>query len=106
MRSGRLRKRVSIEQPVRSLDAHGQPTVTWREVAQVWAEIQPFAADETKRAEAVVGEVTHRITMRHSPDLPGPECRVRWSGRTFQVMSRLNYMEIGRELDVMCKEMV
>ena len=106
MRAGRLRKRVSIDQPTSSLDAHGQPIVTWREIAQVWAEIQPVTGDETKRAQAIQGEVTHRITMRHSPDLPGPECRIRWNSRTFQVMSRLNYMEIGRELDVMCKELV
>lgn len=106
MRAGRLRKRVSIDQPTRVADAHGQPIVTWREIAQAWAEIVPVSADETKLAQVVQGEVTHRITMRHTPDLPGPECRIRWNSRTFQVMSRLNYMEIGRELDVMCKELV
>ena len=106
MRAGRLRKRVSIERPVRTLDAHGQPSVTWTEVAQVWAEIQPLSADEPKRALVVQGEATHRITMRYAPDLPGPECRIRWNSRTFQITSRLNYMEISRELDCMCKELV
>lgn len=106
MRAGRLRKRVSIEEPVRTLDAHGQPIVTWREIAQVWAEIMPVSGDEQKRAMVVQGEVTHRITLRYTPDLTGPEYRIRWNGRIFQVTSRLNYMELGRELDVMCREMV
>lgn len=106
MRAGRLRRRVSVQTPVQSLDSYGQPTVTWTEVAQVWAEIKPMRGDEPIRSRVVQGEVTHRITIRYTTDLPGPECRIVYGTRQFNVLERLNFDEMGRELDILAKELV
>ena len=44
MQAGRLRHRVTLEYPLKSQDESGEVIVdTWRELATVWASVEPIA---------------------------------------------------------------
>lgn len=82
---GALRQRVTIESPVRAEDGGGGATVTWAEVAEVWAAIAPASANERDIAGRLDGVVSHRVVLRFRGDLAGG-MRLRHDGRVFRVL--------------------
>lgn len=70
MEAGRLRHRVTIEQPSDAQDSStGALTRSWSTLATVWAEIAPLSAKEFIAAQAVDSEVSARITIRYRDDV-------------------------------------
>src|SRR5947209_6159457 len=71
MKAGRLRKRLTIEAPVTSRDAHGQNVPTYNAVTTVSAEIVPLRGQQLAIAQArtITATATHRITIRYRADL-------------------------------------
>lgn len=45
-------------------DAMGGQDAVWRDVMSRWALVEPMALNERVQAERVIGEVSHRVTMR------------------------------------------
>lgn len=70
MRAGKLRHRVRIERPVRTVAASGAVAPgTWSLVRDVWASIEPLSGRELIEAGRMSSEVTHRITTRYDQDI-------------------------------------
>lgn len=66
MRAGRLRHRVSFDEPVSASDGAGGETVTWVERGTAWATVEPIGGRETMRSEQMLAELHTRITVRWS----------------------------------------
>ena len=64
MRAGKLNKRVQIQEPAESRDAHGGVIRTWNTVATRWASIEPLRGQELYQAQQMGAQATVRITMR------------------------------------------
>ncbi|MGP4843313.1 phage head closure protein [Marinobacter sp. 1Y8] len=70
MRSGSLRHRVEIQKPVTAQNPNtGSMVVTWQEVAQVWASVEPLSAREFISAQAGQSEINARIVIRYRPGI-------------------------------------
>ncbi len=96
-RPGRMRTRLVLEKPQPSPDGGGGATTAWLPVATVAADIRPQAGAAAERGEGVVGEVTHRIVIRHRGDVANGD-RFRLDTRIFAVEAAFDPREDGRYL--------
>lgn len=64
MQAGKLRHRVSLQQPGTTQDDIGQPIVSWTEVAKVWADIRYLSGTEAIRSDAAVSIGRASIQIR------------------------------------------
>lgn len=103
MRSGELRKRVTVQQRSTTQDAYGQPLTTWSDVCTVWAAIEPMSGRELLAAAAVRSESTHTVLMRYRPGIV-PAMRINYGGRIFNIASVLDENERHRQLTLICSE--
>lgn len=94
---GRLRHRLMLEAPVAAADGLGGHLVTWVEIATVDALVEPrsessrFGADQTRE------ETTHRVTLRHRPDVASGS-RFRFGARILEIVTVHDPDESGRYL--------
>lgn len=86
MRAGRLRHRVTIQEPTRTRNERGAEVLSWSDVATVWAEVRtPYGRERTVN-EQTVAVLTHVVTMRFRRDLT-PGYRLRWENRVFALLA-------------------
>lgn len=105
MKAGELRHKVTLQQMSTTRDSFGAVVETWADVATVWAAIEPAGGRETLAGQEVTAEVTHRVRIRYRADVT-PEMRANFQGRVFDIQAVLNVDGRGRELHLLCKEMV
>ncbi len=106
MRAGRLRHRVTIQSPVNAQDQYGAKTpYAWVDLDTVWASVEPLRGREYIDAEGEGAEVTTKIVIRYQDNV-GPECRVIWDTRVFDVISAINVEERDRQIELMCRELL
>lgn len=102
MQAGRLRHRVTIEYPLKIQNESGEVIVdTWRELATVWAAVEPIAGREYLTASEIRAGVTTRIRMRYRDDIT-PEMRATHDGVIYSIDAVIPINLLGRELHLMC----
>lgn len=107
LRVGKHRRRVTIETPVETRDARGQPIVTWTEYAKRWASFQPGAGREFFQGHTDVAETGYRIGIRYDATVAAvtPKMRVKMGARVFDIQhSPINVQERNQELILVVKE--
>ena len=69
--AGRLRHQITIEHPVESQDAAGEPVKSWAPIPNgiTWAEKLDLTGRELFQAQQTSGEVTTQFTLRHRTDV-------------------------------------
>ncbi len=102
--ASRLSERVRIERPVATEDGYGGQTVSWSEVATIFAEVTALTAVAAS-AEPVVGEqpqshAGYRITLRVRSDVSAA-MRLVWKSRILQIHS---LHERGETLSILAYE--
>jgi len=103
MRSGRLRHRVTIQQPVPDRSIGGEDS--WHDYATVWAAIEPLRGREYLAAQQEGAEVTGRITMRYIAGVK-QTMRIKHGSRIYEIVSPINPEERNAELQLMVKEVL
>ncbi len=101
--SGALRHRVILQAPQETADGGGGASVTWTDVAVVWAEIAPLRGTERLRAGQLEAALTHRVTIRYRAGVT-PEMRVAFGNRLFNIRAVIDPGERRRRLDLLCEE--
>lgn len=106
MRSGKLRHLLTIEKPSVTQDGRGENVTTWTEVARLHGELKPLSGRESRAADQVVSEATHRARFRYTPGLSIDSTqRLTHNGRTFEITAPpRNIDERNRELILDLKE--
>lgn len=66
MKAGRLRYRVTLQEPTETRDAHGQPVKSWTDTAQAWAGYQGLRTEEKLQAHQIAATHWLKITLRLS----------------------------------------
>jgi SPP1 family predicted phage head-tail adaptor len=76
LKAGDLRDRVTIQEPVTSINSSGEQVTNWEEVTfsargdgKFWASVNPMSARELLAAEAVKSEVKSRVVMRYNANV-------------------------------------
>lgn len=104
MQAGKLRHRITIQEPVVARNGFNEAITTWSAVATVWASVEPLSGREFFAAEHVQSEITHRIRVRYRAGI-APTMRVVFNGRYLMIESVINYGERNTDLQLMCREM-
>ena len=100
-----LNKYITLQQSTRVSDGMGGFTLTYADVASLWAAIWPISANETVAANATTMVVSHRIRIRYRSAF-SPDYRIKYGTRYFAIVSIINPNERNEWLDLMCKEAV
>jgi SPP1 family predicted phage head-tail adaptor len=101
--AGRLRLAVALEKATATPDGAGGATLSWAEIATLFAEATPLKAEERPRGEGLADTVLHRIVIRYRNDvLPGD--RFRRGGRAFLILAVSDPQEDGRFLACLAEE--
>jgi len=105
IRAGKLRKRVTIQQPVEN-HTDGELTTTWDDVATVYAGVEPLNSRELFQAQQTRAETTHRVTLRYRPDLTvKANYRVLLGTRELYLTGPpRNIDELGEHWEFLCRE--
>jgi len=103
MRSGRLRRRGTIQDVVRDPSVGGKDT--WYDYATAWGAMEPLRGREYLVAQQEGAEVTGRITIRY---IAGVKSRMRWKykSRIFDIVYVIDPEERHVELQLMVKEVL
>jgi SPP1 family predicted phage head-tail adaptor len=84
LRSGDLRRRITLQRRTTGQDSVGQAATTWQNVATVWASIDPATGREGVIGQALQAEVTHTITIRYRPNVTAA-MRAVYQGATYNI---------------------
>jgi SPP1 family predicted phage head-tail adaptor len=96
---GHLTERVTLQSRSVVKDAYGQDTITWTDVATVWARVRALSAREFFSAAQVQQEQTLKVMIRQRADVQ-PTWRLLWQGRAHDITG---VIPIGREwAELMC----
>lgn len=100
---GRMTARLALEATVATSDGQGGAAVTWEEVAELWAFVEPVSQALGERADGETGIVTHRIWLRHRDGIFAGQ-RFRKGARLFAIRLVQDPDETGRYLTCRCEE--
>lgn len=103
MNPGDFRRKIIIQEPSESKDAEGIVTVTWVDLATVWAAVEPLRGRELFSAQAVTAEPITKIRIRYRSGVR-PSMRVVYGTRIFDIQSVVDTGDRHRELQLMCRE--
>lgn len=103
--AGQYRHPISIESQAPVKNGFGERVNTWVEFVKTRASISPVSGKELISSMAVESDVTHKVGIRFMPGIT-PAMRINFNGRIFMILSVINFQELGRELQLMCKEVV
>lgn len=100
---GDLNKYITLQQSTRVSDGMGGFTLSWSDVASVFAALWPISASETVQANQTVMTISHRIRIRYRSTIK-PSNRIKYGNRYFAIVSIINPEERNEWLDLMVKE--
>lgn len=106
LQSGEFDQRVTLQQRASGLDAHGQQSETWQNIATtptVWAKAEPLRGRELFAASAAQILVDVRFTIRYRADVEASAgWRVVWNGVPHEIVGRpVNVRGRFEELELM-----
>ena len=106
MKIGDLDKRITFQATTKVSDGMGGFTVTWTDIATVWAKKTTHRSDEAMQAMAVTGTALHNYRIRYRKDING-SWRIKEGNRYMNIIGPPMEKDEGpgrRWLDVTAKE--
>lgn len=105
MRAGWLRHRVVLQRKTSSISSVGEPVDTWATYADVWASVEPQRAREYVAAQSEQARGQWVIKTRYRSDVSRLD-RAVWNGHTLEIESVVSPFERGRDLELVCREIL
>jgi SPP1 family predicted phage head-tail adaptor len=103
MNAGKLRQRITLQQPVVGSNAIGEETYTWADVATVWGSMEPATGSWYFSGRQADSKVDGRVRIRYRSDIL-PTWRIKFGDRYLSIVSILNPQERNRETVIMYTE--
>lgn len=104
MPAGKLRQRVIIQERT-ECDEDGAGEATYRDIAEVWASVEPLSGRELFYAQQVQSHTTHRVRIRHIEGLTSAH-RFLLGDRKFNIDAVRNAGERNVYIECDCTEWV
>jgi len=104
--SGKLNRKITIQQPATAQDEYGQPTQTWSFLLGTWASIRAATSKEVYAASGFISQVSHTATIRWRPGVSiRSSQRILYRDRIFQIQAVSDPDESRAELNLLCLEL-
>lgn len=105
--AGKYRHPITIQKQELIRDSYGATTDSWVDVIKVRAGVYPLSGKEYLNLYNVPSDISHKLQMRYLPQTPiTPDMRIVFNGRIFRIISVIDFQEMDKELQIMCKEIV
>lgn len=103
--AGKLQHRITLQAQSSTQDADtGEMLVTWADVAELWASVEPLSAREFVASAAGQSQISARITIRYRQNIDA-NMRILHRGRIYNVEGVLADRESGLEyITLPCSE--
>lgn len=98
-----LNKRVTLQQEFATEDLQGGRSLSWADVATVWASVEPMAGKESYTWGKLLGESTYVIRMRYRSDIKA-KMRLLYGSRIMDINSVIDEHDEHRFLALGCSE--
>lgn len=86
--AGTLDRRITLQQATEGKDAAGGVTLTWADLATVWARVAPAGGREVNTAAQEASFADTKFTVRYRPDVtPGGKMRILFDARVYDILS-------------------
>src|SRR5690606_13781910 len=82
--TGELTERVTFRREVRTDDGMGGSTLSWQDIATVWAHVRPMNGNERLASAQVESHANYLIVARAPRDVQEKDIAV-WNGRELNV---------------------
>lgn len=106
---GKMRHRITFQYFVGESDSFGDPLLAddtqWKDLATMWAAIDPISGKEFYAAEQSQSEVSHKVRCRYRAGITSA-MRIKYGTRIFSILSVIDWEERHESLLIMCKEYV
>lgn len=102
LRAGALRHKIVIQRQVLSVDEFGSAVVTWTNIKETRASINPSTGEEWFINNELTNQVDHVINLRYT-DLSSAD-RIIYDNRVFNLVRVLNDQEKRVSFIVLAKE--
>jgi SPP1 family predicted phage head-tail adaptor len=99
--TGLLNQRVALQQRASGVDALGQESSTWQDVATVWAQVQPLRGREFFAAGQTQAETSMRVRIRWRAGITAA-MRVVWKSQPLDIVAVIDVDGAGEQLELMC----
>lgn len=103
MRTGKMRRQITIRTMTRTPDGMGGYTETPVDVPDIWSEVEPLEGREQLQAMQTGMQRPHRFTIRYRTGMTGAQTII-YATRTFDIKSVVDPEERHRELVIMSDE--
>lgn len=87
--AGKLIHKIIVERETETPDMRGGAVITWTQIANPWAFVEPVSAGEAFSQQRLNATITHKIHTRHRTDLRTSD-RIKFNGETMQIRSIVN----------------
>lgn len=99
----KLWAKITIQQPVQTVDSVGQPTRSWQDVVTTFADLRHQRGMESVRGDAVTSRVKASIRIRNHPSINFTSgMRVLWDNYIYSVVG-VQQQERNRFIDLTCE---
>lgn len=106
MQAGKLRHRITFEQPVPTRNSVNEEIITWVPLEPtVWGAIEPLTGRENydNFGAQELAKANTRIRIRHRDDI-NHKMRAVFGTRVFDIQAVINVETRDRELHILCEE--
>lgn len=100
---GEFRERIFLQQEAWMGDTGGGRMLSWEEVAELWAAIEPLSGKENIQGEKVTGAQLYRVRFRYEENVR-TAMRIVWDGRILNIRSIRHVEARGRLLEIIAEE--
>ena len=105
--AGKYRHPITIQKQELVRDSYGAVTENWVDVIKVRAGVYPLSGKEYLSVYNIPSDLSHKVQMRYLPGTPiTPDMRIIFNERIFRIISIIDFQEMDKELQIMCKELV
>lgn len=101
LNSGDLRERVTLRTRAQGVDALGQESQAWTDVATVWAQVLPVRGREYFAAAQMQSPTDVRMVIRWRSDV-NPQMQAVWNGQPHDIVSVIDPGARRQVLELMC----
>jgi SPP1 family predicted phage head-tail adaptor len=76
VKAGTLDRRVTLQRQFSTRDAYGGETISWIDVATVWASVSAISGREFLQSQQIEGETTYKVVIRWLAGITTSKLRV------------------------------
>jgi SPP1 family predicted phage head-tail adaptor len=101
MDPGELDQRVTLQTRTAGQDSLGNKSLTWTDVAEVWASYRPIRGTEYFAAGQIQAVVDAKFIIRYRDNVTS-SMRLTWRGTPYDIVTPIEWRGAKRYLELMC----